>query len=413
MKKEIYKQLIDVVKLLNSSLDFEKIKKIIIQQTKKIFNAEASSLLFLDKEKNELYFDVATGEKGDIVKEIRVPADKGIAGWIIKNNKPLLVKNVKEDKRFYSGVDKKSNFTTKSIMGAPVYNGNDVFGVIEVLNKKTAGTFSEDELKLLEVFSDLASLNIRNALWHKNALEKERYESELRVAEKIQKKLIGKHSIDIKGYEYMYNYRSCKAVGGDYYDILQNGENEYFFAIADVSGKGVPTSIIMSALRSYLKTANHFNLNLVDAINFINKNIYEDTESSIFITMILGILNTEKNTFKYVNAGHVYPILIDKKNNYNKIASNDIPVGIIKNYKYEIKSIDINPEDTLVMVTDGITEATNERSEMYEENKLKNDLIRFINYNYKELDKLLFDRVLKYCNYNPHDDMTLLGFRKK
>lgn len=413
MNNQVYEQLIDVVKLLNSSLNFERIKKIIIEETKKIFYAEASSLLFLDKENNELYFDVATGEKGEAVKEIRVPADKGIAGWILKNEKSLLVKDVEKDHRFYNGVDKESEFLTKSIMGTPVYKGKEVLGVIEVLNKKGEQTFNENELRLLEVLADLASLNLRNALWHKNALAKERYESELRVAEKIQKKLIGKHSFDIDGYDYGYNYKACKAVGGDYYDILKNDKKEYLLTIADVSGKGVPTALIMTTLRSYLRTVVHFQLNLSECIDFINKNIYRDTNSSIFITMILGILNIKRDSFKYINAGHLFPIKIDENNNYKNIVTNDIPIGVKEDYEYEIKEISLKSGDSVIMVTDGLTEATNEKSEMYGEKKLEKDLIYLNDKNYKNLDKKIFMRVFDFSNKKQHDDMTFLSFRKK
>src|SRR6056297_298081 len=150
MKKQVYKELIEVVKLLNSSLKFDEIKNIIIEQAKKIFNAEASSLMFLDSEKNELYFDVATGEKGKAVEQIRVPADEGIAGWIVKNEKPLLVKDVKGDPRFYNGVDEETDFETRSIIGTPVYKEGEVMGVIEVLNKKGDKSFNEEELDFLE-----------------------------------------------------------------------------------------------------------------------------------------------------------------------------------------------------------------------------------------------------------------------
>ncbi|HMA69080.1 MAG TPA: GAF domain-containing SpoIIE family protein phosphatase [Candidatus Mcinerneyibacterium sp.] len=408
-----YDDLIKVVKLLNSSLDFAEIKNVIIEQAKKIFNAEASSLMFLDKGSNELYFDVATGEKKEIVKEIRIPSDKGIAGWIIKNKKSILVKDVKQDGRFYNKVDEKSEFITKSIIGTPVYVEGEVIGLIEVLNKKDGGNFKEKDLELLEIFADLASLNLKNAIWHNKAIEKERYESELRVAEKIQKKLIGDHNIDIEGYDYIYKYKACKSVGGDYYDIIPYGKDKYLFTIADVSGKGVPTSMIMSSLRSYLKTFVHFNLSLKECINFINSNIYKDTDVKRFITMIVGILDIKKHIFKFINAGHLFPLVLSSENIIKEVKSNDIPIGVFKNYDFSINSVNVNKGDKVLMFTDGLIEAMDEKNNLYGEDKLEEDIKKLIKKGYFGLENKIFECINNFSNKKQHDDMTFLSFRRR
>ena len=406
-----YKALLDVVRFLNSSLDFDEVKEIIIEQAKVFFHAEASSLIFLDKEKDELYFEVATGEKGNEIKEIRFPANQGIAGWIVQNKKSLLVADVTKDPRFFKGVDKKSKFQTKSIIGTPVFIDGEIIGLIEVLNKVDGGTFTEKELKLLEFFADFAALNIKNALFHKETLEKERLKADLTVAGEIQRRLLPSNKFKIEGYEYVSEYKACKSVGGDYFDIIKYDDTRVLFVIADVSGKGAPASIVMSSVRAYLRTASAFKLSLEKMVDLVNRNIYNDTEIKRFVTMVVGILDLKKNSFDFINCGHHYPIVISKDGNVDIKKSNDIPIGIIPDFKYATNRFKMERGDILLLFTDGIVEEMNENSELYDEKRLVQIVLKNKD-NFKMMGDIVFSDVLKFSGGKQSDDMTLLFLRR-
>jgi len=408
-----YKKLLEVVKMLNASLDFDKTKAVIMEQAKAVFQAEASSLIFLDAEKNELYFDVATGEKGEEIKEIRFPADKGIAGWIIQNKRPLLVENVSADPRFFQGVDKKSQFVTKSIIGVPVWINGEVIGLIEVLNKKDGGAFSSGDLKLLQTFADLAALNLKNAMWHKDTLDKERLEADLRVAGEIQERLLPRDDISIDGYRYVARYRACRSVGGDYYDVLPFGEDQVLFVIADVSGKGVPAALVMSTLRAYLHSAVQFKMSLGDIVAQLNSSIFRDTEAQRFVTFILGKLDRKRHIIEYVNAGHNYPALLSKEGDVRFLESNDIPLGILKEYDFSLHTLLLNPKETLVLYTDGITESMDSKEKLYGEEAFVKDLEKGSRESLEMFSQNLFDRAFEFAEGKQTDDMTLLLFRRE
>jgi diguanylate cyclase (GGDEF)-like protein len=118
------------------------------------------SLLLIDKEKDELYFKIATGESSDKLQDLRIPKDTGLAGWIVKNGKPAIVKDVSKDSRFSQHIDKITGFKTKSIIGVPLKVNNDVIGVIELINRLDKKPFSPTELKILTTIADYAAITI-------------------------------------------------------------------------------------------------------------------------------------------------------------------------------------------------------------------------------------------------------------
>ena len=136
-----------------------------------MLNAEAGSILLLDEENNELVFAAATGSKKEKIKDIRVPVGEGIAGWVAREDRAVLVADVQNDPRFYRKVDQKTEFKTKTIIAAPLKTKDKLIGVVEVLNKKNDELFNEEDLNLLEAFSNQAATAIENARLYENLRE--------------------------------------------------------------------------------------------------------------------------------------------------------------------------------------------------------------------------------------------------
>jgi HD-GYP domain-containing protein (c-di-GMP phosphodiesterase class II) len=155
--------LVDASLVFSSTLDISELLNLIMQVAEKTVEAEASSVFRIDEEKNELYFLTARGAKGKEAKDIRVPMGKGIVGWVAKHGKPLLVADVTKDKRFYRGVDKKTQFTTRSILAVPLFIKNKIMGVAEVLNKKGNRHFTPDDQELFEALGSQIAVAIENA----------------------------------------------------------------------------------------------------------------------------------------------------------------------------------------------------------------------------------------------------------
>jgi HD-GYP domain-containing protein (c-di-GMP phosphodiesterase class II) len=154
--------LLKVSSMINSTLDASEVQKRTIEALTILLGAEAGSLLLLDDETGELFFEVATGEKGVSLKEIRLSKGEGIAGWVAERGEPLIINDVQSDSRFFKKADHKSGFVTKSILCVPVRSKDRVIGVLQGINKKE-GEFSEDDLEIITSLSNQVAIAVENA----------------------------------------------------------------------------------------------------------------------------------------------------------------------------------------------------------------------------------------------------------
>lgn len=154
--------LAEVGTLLNSTLDQAVIRKRAMEAITFLMNAEVGSLLLVDDEKRDLYFEVALGDKGDKVKEIRLKIGEGIAGWVAEHGESLLIKDVSKDPRFYRSADQKTEFITRDMVCVPVKVKDKIIGVLQAINNKE-GIFAEEDMKLFQLFSNQVAIALDNA----------------------------------------------------------------------------------------------------------------------------------------------------------------------------------------------------------------------------------------------------------
>jgi Nif-specific regulatory protein len=158
-----FEEIIKISTLINSTFEINEVLNRIMSSANRVVKADASSLLLIDENRNDLYFHVALGDKGEEVKKFRLKMGEGIAGWVAQHSKPLLVPDVKQDSRFSKVISKKVDYQTKSILCVPLKLKEKTIGVLEVINKMGEGSFTVEDQNLLETFSNLAAVAIENA----------------------------------------------------------------------------------------------------------------------------------------------------------------------------------------------------------------------------------------------------------
>lgn len=156
------KTLIDTLAIVNTSLDISEIEARTIEAAMRLVQSEQASLLLLDESTGELYFDTATGDKGEEVKQIRLKKGEGIAGWVAEHNEPLIVPDVNADPRFTARVDRKSGFITRNILCVPVRIKSRLIGVLQAINKR-GDAFSEEDQDYLTALANQVAVAIENA----------------------------------------------------------------------------------------------------------------------------------------------------------------------------------------------------------------------------------------------------------
>ncbi len=163
--------LIEISKLLNSTIHLDHLLDKLFTEVKTTMNTEGCSLMLTDKETGALKFKTVKGKKGDIIKEFTIPSGRGIAGWIVKNKKTIIVNDVKHDKRFYKNTDIMSGFKTKNLIGAPLIANNELIGVIEAVNRLNDRKFTEADKDIFLALANQAAIAIQNARYYNELQE--------------------------------------------------------------------------------------------------------------------------------------------------------------------------------------------------------------------------------------------------
>ncbi|MBU2462384.1 GAF domain-containing protein [bacterium] len=161
----------EVSKTVNSTISLDNVLDLSMRLVKQVMRVEASSLLLLDKEKNELVFQVALGKKGEAIKEIRVPIGKGVAGWVAETGEPLYIKDVDGDERFFKEADKLSGFITKSIICVPLKVKDRLIGVAQAINPIGGQEVSQDDIELFSTIGSQMAIALENASLYKDLEE--------------------------------------------------------------------------------------------------------------------------------------------------------------------------------------------------------------------------------------------------
>lgn len=178
--------LIELTAIINSSLDTMEIRERSIEAAAKLVDAETGSLLLIDEETGELFFEVALGSKGKHIKTMRLKKGEGIGGWVAEHGESLILNNVQSDPRFFKGADTKSNFITKNMICVPVKTKEKILGVLEAINKQS-GDFTDEDMEILTALSNQVAVAIENAGLYQE-LKETFYGTAQALAETIEKR---------------------------------------------------------------------------------------------------------------------------------------------------------------------------------------------------------------------------------
>lgn len=186
IQSEHLRQILDFSAIINSSLEIEEIRKRAIESSVKLLGCEAGSLLLYDENTQELYFDIAIGEKADKIKTIRLKLGEGIAGWVAQNKEALIINDVQKDPRFFKGADEKSGFVTKTMVCVPITIKEKLIGVLQAINKKNK-LFDDYDVHLLKALGNQVAVAIENAKLY-SELKETFYEIVFALADTIEKR---------------------------------------------------------------------------------------------------------------------------------------------------------------------------------------------------------------------------------
>jgi sigma-B regulation protein RsbU (phosphoserine phosphatase) len=295
----------------------------------------------------------------------------------------------------------------------PMQIQKETKGFIFLGDKITGKAYTPSDLEFLQTLGNIAIISIENARLFQEALEKQRLEEEMALARIIQNRLLPKkmpkfNRVIVDG----LNVPS-KHVGGDYFDIIKISDSLIGVTIADVSGKGMPASLLMSNLQASLHSLIYEKYDLDHLVGRINNVIFNNTDTEKYITFFYGQLDLNTLELSFVNAGHNPPYLIHKNKEIDELSDGGIILGMMPNMPYKIGSCKLQHGDTLLMYTDGVTETMTKDDEEYEEQRLK----KFMDANCstlspEQINQALIQELTDFANgAQQSDDITILTLK--
>src|SRR5437588_5860905 len=250
----------------------------------------------------------------------------------------------------------------RSAVCAPLVVDDVVLGVLYIDYVSNRGVVREDDVRLLAQIANFAAVTLERTRLREEVVAKAGLDEELRTAYKIQSRLLPASLPRLDAYVFAGSNRPCKAVSGDYYDVVVRPDGRIYFVIADVSGKGITAALVMSSVATAFQIFTRNDPKPSELLGEINATLAPKTAPTKFVTTVAGVLDPATGLIEFANAGHVAPLVVGK-DGVRALRMTDIVVGIKPDAKYRDQSLTLGPGESLVLFTDGVTEAENASEE--------------------------------------------------
>jgi sigma-B regulation protein RsbU (phosphoserine phosphatase) len=341
--------------------------------------------------------------------------DDSYVGKCVFDKRQLAVNDIDEAKLNDYSIELK-NSGVLSFCHTPLIVNNEVVGVLSVFSKLYKGLFTDDFLVILQSISNQIAFYINNIKQTEELIRMREISKELEIAKNIQKSLLPYKYPDINGVDISAVCLPSEYVGGDYYDFFITNNGCLDIIIADVSGHDVAAALIMSEVRTLIKTIISYRPNAKpsEIVTLLNNIIYNDLERMEYIITLLYMrFNFKTKEVLYSNAGHTRPTLY-RIDNISEIREGDILIGALKDYKYNDYMLPLFKDDIFLLYTDGVTESENEMGDFFGEEKLLNCVKQYHEEHCKNILDSILNEIIKFRGLQKQkDDITMVVLKIK
>lgn len=245
---------------------------------------------------------------------------------------------------------------------APLLVGDDVLGVLYLDFLAAGGTVAEEDVRLIAQIARFAAAKLETTRLREESIAKSKLEQELRTASTIQSRLLPSTLPSTDAYAFAGSSKPCHTVSGDYYDVLVRPDGRIYFIMADVSGKGITAALVMASVATAFNIFTRTDPSPADLVRELNLTLAPKTAPTKFVTLVVGVLDPATGSIEFANAGHVPPVVVTN-GGVRLLTSTDLVVGLFTAASYRNQQINLAPGESLVLFTDGVTEAENAAEE--------------------------------------------------
>lgn len=416
---EKLRNLLEISSNLNKTLELQKLLPNIVDTLFKLFpQADRAFLIQTEPTEKKGYYRLLP----TVVKcrrasdETNAKPSKGIIRDCINNQESRLIEDAQNDSRVQlsqSVVD----FRIRSVMCALLCGATGkAFGVIQLDTQDRSKKFTQDDLKLLTCVANQAAVAMENARMLEDSVKNERLRSQLKMAKDVAESFLPRSLPNVPGYEFKWVYKPALTIGGDYYGFVPLVNERLAVVIGDVAGKGIPASLLMARLSSESRFCLTTQDDLALAVSKLNELLYPNISSGDrFITYAVAVIDPVRHRVTLVSAGHPSPMLYrpggGPLEEVMPLSTVGFPLGLMEDTVYESCQIELNPGESLLFFTDGVTESMDLQNKEFGLEGIQASLSGMAS----QMTTLLVDKlaqaVAKHSvGRDPHDDVTLVGF---
>ena len=400
----------DLSRAIGASVDSQDIIQKIVDRSMRAVQAEQTVVTLVDRNAHQSMKTLVRATTSS-TEHPHYHLNENLLGWMHLYKRPLLTNDPTTDERF-RGL--KWDQTIESILCVPLMVKSELIGVITSYNKKDEGGFNEEDQRLLAIIAGQSAQIIENARLYEEEKALTSMKEQIKLAAQIQQDLLPKSPPRLEGYDIAACSIAAQMVGGDYYDFMRFGDGRWAVCLGDVSGKGLPASLLMANLQATLRGQTVVGRTVAETIANSNRLIFESTDPEKFATLFFAVIDVTTGAISFCNAGHEYPMLFPHAGEApTRLITGGMALGVVPEFPYEEAGARMEAGDTLIVYSDGIPDAVNEFDQPFGEDRLRECVTQFSGESAATLMDRVVDAVKKHEGGSPRiDDLTLLVIKR-
>ena len=294
----------------------------------------------------------------------------------------------------------------------PLIEQQELFGFILLGGKKSGRPYTKADSEILELLGERSAIALRSIELYRDSIEKEKLEEEIHLASEIQRRLLPAASPRLRKATLLATLKNSREVGGDFYDFVEFSPGKIGIAVSDVSGKGIPASMLMTTLQASFRAEVEQKKSPGKVLAALSKSLYERSDVTKFATFFYATYDDDSGRLHYANGGSFPPIILHGDGRVSRLHRGGLLIGVETDSKYSEGVVKLKKGDLVIIYTDGVNEQRNNKSELFGEKRLIEFLRNNEHLSLEDILAKLFATLLAFGQNNLHDDTTVVLLRK-
>ncbi|MFH1374470.1 MAG: GAF domain-containing SpoIIE family protein phosphatase [bacterium] len=410
-KKAELRDLATMGTVITSIHEINAVLSVVMDMAIRLVDGEVGLIML--HENDQLKVKISWGVNGEFARSLMYRDDLDLAGYCYQNHQTVILNDleIKDD----------SGLSIQSIISVPIQTSDRCHGVLLIINKAEGGSYGEEDQECLEMLLNFVAVAIDNSILIKHKLTQQKMEQEMAIARQIQETILPQDIDAIAGTEIGAVYFPAREVGGDFYDILRLDDHRFVVVLGDVSNKGVPAALVMSAASGIISSllATNPEIEVADLVARLNDLLADSIikEREMFVTLFFAKFDLENTTLTFCNAGHLPGLFWDEeKQTVCELAVGGPIVGQFAGFVFKQGQRRLASGDRLFLFTDGLTEAADADNNLFGRERAEQVFTSEIGLSPKEFChkvKEWVDRFAEGASEDMQDDFTILQVKVK